>query len=67
MLWVPGSSDTEDTVLMQEEKLLGKNRHSVSPGAQAEALPLGGLFFWAAEEQDSQLMVWEQENGLKVL
>lgn len=53
MLWVPGSSDTEDTVLVQEEKVLGKNQHSVSPVAWAEVLPFGGRFPWAAEEQGS--------------
>lgn len=51
MLWVPGSSDTEDTVLMQEEKVLGKNQHPVSPVAWAEVLLFSGLFFWAADEQ----------------
>lgn len=50
---MPGSSDTEDTVLMQEEKVLGKNQHPVPPVAWAEALPFGGLFPWAAEEQGS--------------
>lgn len=67
MLWVPGSSHTEDTVLVQKEKVLGKNRHPVSPVAWAEALLFSGLFFWAAEEQGSQLVVWEQENRIKVL
>jgi len=44
MLWVPAASDTEDTVLMQEEKVLGKNQHPVCPVAWAEALPFSGLF-----------------------
>lgn len=38
---VPGSSDTEDTVLMQEEKVLGESQHTASPASCGR-----GTFFW---------------------
>lgn len=64
MLWVPGSSNTEVTVLMQEEKLLGQNELPASPVAWAAALSFSGLFPWAAEEQGSSSTVWERDGSV---
>lgn len=64
MLGVPGSSNTEVTVLMQEEKLPGENQLPASPGAWAEALSFSGLFPRAAEGQGSSSAVWEQDGSV---
>lgn len=47
VLWVPGSSDTEETLLVQKGKVLGGKSPPVSPELDL------GQWLWAAEEQGS--------------
>lgn len=57
MLWVPGSLDTEDTVLVQEGKVLGENQRPVSP-------ELGlGLVARSSGLQRNRAASWDWEQG----